>query len=187
MKNFTGKIAGLSAVLLTSYVGNSLAQPAPAEVAPQPKEQTAADKAARQQARRQNALNRQNPARQNAGRQKGEALQKAMRQIRPEILVNNFEAMFGRKLTADETQKVTAASTTRDAAVEAANETWVKQFLLTTGMTEQELMQKQREFRQKQREARLNQPGVAPRAGNRPLRGGRETPAGAPNAEAGQN
>jgi len=70
----------------------------------------------------------------------------------PDDLLKNFEALFGRKLTDDETAQLKKATAARQAAIRAAQDDWRKQFLQITGVTEAELKQKQREARLKNKD-----------------------------------
>jgi hypothetical protein len=84
-------------------------------------------------------------------------------------LVVNFEAMFGRKLTAEETTKLQKATEDRETAVRAAQQAWREQFMAITGVTEKDIRQKQRELRQrKETPAQPAAPAVNPQNAAQP-------------------
>lgn len=97
--------------------------PAKAEVDPQPVERIRKPRAARQP--------------------------KAAAPAKQDQLVQNFEVLFGRKLTAEQETQLKKATEDREAATRAAQQTWRTQFSQITGVTENELKQKQRKLRQK--------------------------------------
>lgn len=74
---------------------------------------------------------------------------KANAPVKQDQLVQNFEAVFGRKLTADQEAQLKKATEDREAATRAAQQAWRTQFSQITGVTETELKQKQRELRQR--------------------------------------
>jgi len=71
------------------------------------------------------------------------------REPQQDALVKNFEALFGRKLTEDESTQLQKATAERQAALRAAQDAWRAQFFKITGVTEVELKQKQKEERKK--------------------------------------
>ncbi|HEX8552672.1 MAG TPA: hypothetical protein VF681_14075 [Abditibacteriaceae bacterium] len=92
-------------------------------------------------------------AARHANRQKaGDNLQ-ATAAKRDQKIINDFEAMFGRKLTEAQKTQLLKAASERAAAVKAAQENYNKEFLEITGVTEKELRQKRREMRQKEKGA----------------------------------
>lgn len=114
--------------------------PAKAEVDPQPVERTRKPRAARQ--------NKVKPARVD----------------KQDKLVENFEALFGRKLTTEQLTQLKKATEEREAATRAAQQAWRAQFSQITGVTETELKQKQRDLRQKNDNAAKAAPAKAPLA-----------------------
>jgi hypothetical protein len=130
MKTSYKAALGLTATLLTAnLLAPVQAQPdARAQVAPQPVENV------------------------KRKRQKG-AGQAGARVAQPDKMVTNFEEMFGRKLTDEQKAELTKASQERQAAMRAAQQQWMQQFLKVTGVTEGEYRAKLKESRKKKKDA----------------------------------
>lgn len=143
--------AATLALPATLPLHSALAQPDVRDtVTPMPANRNRAKKAGKNAAPRRGEMMRQNAAK------------------RDQKQIEEFETLFGRKLTDDEKAQIKKAADERDAAVQAAQTAYMAQFLKVTGVTEKEL-------REKRRAARLNAP-AAPAAA--PAAGTPATPAG---------
>ena len=93
-----------------------------------------------------------NVDRKGKGKNKGNmrGLMKANAAKRDQKMVEEFETMFGRKLTDEQKAQLTKAAETRNAALMAAQEAYTKEFAQIAGVTEKELREKRREARQKE-------------------------------------
>lgn len=72
-------------------------------------------------------------------RVKPAAAAREARDKREQRLIEEFEALFGRQLTAEQKTQLNKASAERDAAVLAAQEAYTAQFVKITGVSEKEL------------------------------------------------
>lgn len=123
--------------------------PVAAEVTPQP----ANTERAKARANRQNKGNARGKMKENVAK-------------RDQKMIEEFETMFGRKLTVDQKTQLSKAAETRNAALMAAQEAYNKEFAQISGVTEKELREKRREARQKEMAANGGAAnGGAPNAG----------------------
>lgn len=141
MKKFHLLICAASIAFPARHV---LAQPAAqAEVTPQP-------------AQRIKPIKAGNGAQAKRAAQRREAADK-----RDQKTIDEYETLFGRKLTDDQKAQLKKAAEARNEAALAAQEAYQTEFLKVTGVTQKELQAKRREARRKDKVAPDNAANIA--------------------------